>query len=295
MGTRFLTCAIQSRRPRVPPNAAITGLLVVASVTYGPVLAKLVSDWWSIGDYSHGLICAPMAIAIGWGRRAELQEAPQAPHSVGYLGVVGAVLLLLLGTLGAELFLTRISFLLFLASAVVFIAGWRHLRILLFPLALLLVAVPIPAIVLTRVTLPLQFAASTTAEMALNAVNIPVLREGNVLVLPNATLQVAEACSGIRSLMALMTIGLVIARFAESRWLARIAILLAAVPVAVLVNALRVAVTAAATYAFGPVALVGVVHEALGGVMFLLALVLIAASARGIAQCRRTFTPEPVV
>jgi exosortase/archaeosortase family protein len=140
-----------------------------------------------------------------------------------------------------------------------------------------------------------QFAASTTAEMALNAVNIPVLREGNVLVLPNATLQVAEACSGIRSLMALMTIGLVIARFAESRGLARIAIVLAAVPVAVLVNALRVAVTSAATYAFGPIALVGVVHEALGGVMLMLALLLIAASARGIAQCRRAFTPEPVV
>ena len=180
-----------------------------------------------------------------------------------------------------------------MAYTVVFVAGWRHIRIFLFPFALLLMAVPIPAIVMTRITLPLQFAASSMAETAVTGVGIPVLREGNVLVLPNATLQVADACSGIRSLVSLMAMALVIARFADGRWAARVAIVLAAVPVAIAVNGLRVAITAAATYSVGPVALEGIVHEGLGWLMFLVALVLLAACARGIGRCRRVLSLEP--
>jgi exosortase len=267
--------------------------MIALAAIYGPVLLKLVHDWWSVPDYSHGLICAPLAIGLAWRRRRELTDAPPVPRSGAFLGIVAALLLLLLGTLGAELFLTRISFLLFVGSTIVFVAGWRHLRILLFPFALLLVSVPIPAIVMAQVTLPLQFAASGMAETALNGVGIPVLREGNVLVLPNATLQVADACSGIRSLVSLMTMALVIARFVDPRWTARVAIALAGLPVAIAVNGLRVAITAAATYSVGPVVLEGIVHEALGWLMFLVALALLAACAHAIARCRRVLTLEP--
>jgi exosortase len=264
-------------------------------VTYAPVLIKLAHDWWSIPDYSHGLICAPLALGLAWSRREELRQTPLAPRGAAFLGILASTMLLLLGTLGAELFLTRIACLVFMASTVVFIAGWRHLRILAFPFVLLLMSVPIPAIILTRFTLPLQFAASSMADTALTGVGIPVLREGNVLVLPNATLQVAEACSGIRSLVSLMTMALVIARFADRRWTARVAIVLAGIPLAIAVNGLRVAITAATTYAFGPVVLEGIVHEALGFLMFLLALVILVAWARGIARCGRMLTLEPVL
>jgi exosortase len=274
---------------------AAAALGIAVSVTYAPVLTKLVHDWWSIPDYSHGLICAPLALWLAWSRREELTRTPLAPRGAAFLGIVASTLLLLLGTLSAELFLTRISCLVFMASTVVFVAGWRHLRILAFPFVLLLMSVPIPAIILTRVTLPLQFVASSMAETALTGVGIPVLREGNVLVLPNATLQVAEACSGIRSLVSLMTMALVIARFSDRRWTARVAIVLAGIPLAVAVNGLRVAITAAATYAFGPVALEGIIHEALGGLMFLLALAILVAWARGISRCGRVLTLQPVI
>ena len=113
-------------------------------------------------------------------------------------------------------------------STVVFLYGWRHLGVVTFPLALVALSVPIPAVLMTRVTLPLQFAASGVAETALNIVRIPVLREGNVLVLSNATLQVAEACSGVRSMMSLVVLGLLIARYAETRTIARWTIIAAA-------------------------------------------------------------------
>src|SRR5258705_7825053 len=148
------------------PVIAATGLAIAVSVVYGPVLAKMAHDWWSIPDYSHGLVCAPLALWLAWSRRDELTQTPPAPRSMGFFGILAAIGLLGLGTLGAELFLTRISFLLLVVSLVVFVAGWRHLRILLFPFALLLISVPIPAIVITRITLPLQFAASSMAETA---------------------------------------------------------------------------------------------------------------------------------
>ena len=279
------------------PRAAVAAvaLAIAVSATYAPVMAKLVHDWWSIPDYSHGLICAPLALWLAWRRREELAKTPLAPRGAAFLGILASTMLLLLGTLSAELFLTRISCLVFMASTVVFVAGWRHLRILAFPFVLLLMSVPIPAIILTRVTLPLQFAASSMAETALSGVGVPVLREGNVLVLPNATLQVAEACSGIRSLVSLMTMALVIARFSDRRWPARVAMVLAGIPLAIALNGLRVAITAAATYAFGPVALEGIIHEGLGGLMFVLALAILVAWARGIARCGRVLTLEPVI
>src|SRR5206468_5296766 len=140
--------------------------------------------------------------------------------------------------------------------------------------------IPIPAIVISRLTLSLQLYASTIAEMVLWVVRIPVLREGNVLMLPNATLQVAEACSGIRSMTALVTLALVVARFSDSRWFPRALIILSAFPIAVLVNGLRVAAAAVGARWFGAAAVEGTVHEILGWVMFLVAFGMMALVAR---------------
>jgi exosortase len=260
--------------------AAWGALSLGAALVYAPVLTKLAADWWSNPEYSHGLLCVPAAVAIAFSRRRELRSLALAPRAVGFAGAVIAMLLLGLGTLGAELFLTRMSFALFLASAIVYVWGWRHLRVLAFPFALLLLSIPIPAIVITRITLPLQLAASSMSESGLMAAGIPVLREGNVLVLPNATLQVAEACSGIRSLISLVVFALVIGRLVDRRLAARAAIIAAAVPVAVLVNGLRVTITAFATYRYGPSAAEGVVHETLGILTFALAVGLLGACAQ---------------
>jgi exosortase len=122
-----------TRRERL----AWIGFLICAVAAYGPVAVKLARDWWNVSDYSHGLICAPLAVAIAFARRRELAETPRAPSTAGLVGAAAGLVLLALGTLGAELFLTRASLILFAASSVVFLFGWRHLRALVFPFALI--------------------------------------------------------------------------------------------------------------------------------------------------------------
>ncbi len=268
-----------SRRERL----AWIALLICAVAAYAQVAARLATDWWTLSDYSHGLLCAPLAVAIAFARRRTLAATARQPRLAGLAGAVLALLLLALGSLGAELFLTRASLVLFAASSVVFLFGWRHLRVLAFPLALIVLSIPIPAIVMTRITLPLQLVASAAAETALAGFHIPVLREGNVLVLPNATLQVAEACSGIRSMMSLVVIGLIVARYLERRAGARVAIVAAAVPVTVAVNAVRVTGTAVATQFYGIAAAEGVAHDALGLALFAVSAILLTLVARGVA------------
>jgi exosortase len=277
-------------RPFSDSFSALAALALVGLVVYAPVLAKLAADWWTNPEYSHGLLCVPAALAIAFSRRRHLAALPVAPTALGLAGAVLAVALLGLGTLGAELFLTRLSLALFLASSILYLFGRHHLRALAFPFALLLLSIPIPALLITRLTLPLQLTASAMSESGLMAAGVPVLREGNVLVLPNATLQVAEACSGIRSLVALVVLALVIGRSVDRRPGARAAILLAAVPVAVLVNGMRVTITALAAYRFGPSVTSGAVHETLGVLTFAAAVVLLGACA----QLVRSIEPRMV-
>ena len=257
--------------------------MALGAVAYGPVAARLASAWFTDTEYSHGLLCLPLAAAIVYSRRHALAAMARRPSNAGLAGAIVSVALLLVGTLGAELFLTRASLLLFLASAIVFLAGWRHLRVVAFPLAIVALSIPIPAILMTRITLPLQFAASAAAETTLTALRIPVLREGNVLVLANATLQVAEACSGVRSMMSLLVLAVIIARGMDRHALTRIAIVAAAVPVTIGVNAVRVTATALATEYYGVAAADGVVHETLGVLLF-------AASALLLVGCARVMT-----
>ena len=268
-------------RPR-PSGIAALAFLLSAIALYATVIAKLLSDWWANPDYSHAFLVVPLAGLFAWHRRADLIRAERAGSTIGLPIVCIALLLLIVGTLGAELFLTRVSLLIFVAGSVLFLFGWRHLRLLMFPLTLVLLTIPIPAIVISRLTLSLQLAASNIAEVTLNALRIPVLREGNVLVLPNAALQIAEACSGIRSLTALITLALLVARFSESRWGPRTIIVLSAIPIAVLVNGLRVAAAAIGAYWYGTSAVEGFVHELLGWLMFLLAFALMAVCARAM-------------
>lgn len=286
---RSVQCAVwldRARMSRVASVGAWAALIGTGLWLYAPILRKLASDWWTDPDYSHGLLCAPLAIGLIAASRGRLAAIPRAPHAAGLAGAAASMAVLGAGLLGAELFLTRVSLLLFVGSGVVYLFGWRHLRALAFPLALLFLSIPIPAILVTRITLPLQFAASAMAETTLRAMSIPVLREGNVLALPNATLQVAEACSGIRSLVSLVVLALVVARFGERRASARIAIVLCAAPIAVLVNGLRVTATGVATYRYGSVAAEGIAHELMGFAAFGMALVLLLACARIVALLR---------
>src|SRR6185436_18569513 len=198
--------------------ALLMGGLVLV---YWPVFRKLVFDWSHDDNYSHGFLIVPVALYLAWERRQRLQDLPTRPSWLGLGVFAGGILVLLAGILGAELFLTRISLLGVLAGGIIFLYGWKHLMVLAFPLLFLLLMIPLPAIIFNQIAFPLQILASRVGEVAIRTADIPVLREGNVLVLANTSLEVAEACSGIRSLISLLTLGIVFGYFTDQRWWVR--------------------------------------------------------------------------
>ena len=206
--------------------AALALLAVTFLTLYRPVILKLVHDWATDGNYSHGFLVVPLAAYFAWARSKQLSRLPVRPHWTGALLVVSSMAVLLAGQLGAELFLMRISILGTLVGTIVFLLGWRHVLALAFPLAFLLLMIPIPAIVFNQIAFPLQLLASSFGETVLSACHIPVLREGNVIILANTTLEVAEACSGIRSLVSLLTLAIVYGYFVDQRGLVRAALAL---------------------------------------------------------------------
>jgi len=245
------------------------------ALMYWHVFAKLVHDWWTDDNYSHVFLIIPIALYLAWERRRAFADAPLRLSIFGLIVVIGSIAVLLAGILGAELFLTRISILGTVAGSVLFLFGWRRLRILAFPLAFLFLMIPLPAIIFNQIAFPLQLFASRVGELALTTVDIPVLREGNVLILANTSLEVAEACSGIRSLVSLLTLGIVFGYFADQRGWVRALIALSTIPIAVITNGARVAGTGVAAHQFGPGAAEGFLHEFSGWVIFVLAFMMI--------------------
>lgn len=250
-------------------------LLVGFAVLYRDVIVKLVHDWATDDNYSHGFLIVPLALYLAWERRHLLVGLDPQPRISGLAIVLGSVGVLAAGTLGAELFLTRVSILGLLAGSIVFLFGWRHLRVLAFPVAFLILMIPLPALIFNQIAFPLQLLASRAGESVLMMSGIPVLREGNVIVLAHTTLEVAEACSGIRSLVSLITLGIIYGYFTDSRTSVRVLIAVSAVPVAIIANGLRVAGTGIAAQLYGPAAAEGFFHEFSGWVVFVVAFAAI--------------------
>jgi len=255
---------------------------------YHHVVAKLVHDWATDDNYSHGFLIVPIAAYLAWERREQLRALELRPRNIGLAVVIASLGVLVAGTVGAELFLSRISMLGVLAGAVLFTAGSRHLRVLLFPLLFLLLMIPIPSIIFTRIAFPLQLLASQFGTVVMSAAGVPVLREGNVLVLANTTLEVAEACSGIRSLISLLSLGIVLGYFTDRRSWARVTLALMTIPIAIVTNGLRVAGTGIAARYYGAAAARGFFHTFSGWLVFLAALALLVGLQRLLAR----FAPE---
>jgi exosortase len=258
----------------------LTGGSVVA--LFRDVLAKLAHDWASNDNYSHGFFILPLAAYFAWERRQRLLDSVVSPSSWGLVLMPASLALLVAGTLGAELFLTRVSLVAVIASAVLYLRGWASVRILAFPIGFLFLMIPLPAIVFNQIAFPLQLLASRSGELALQLVGIPVLREGNVIHLANATLEVAEACSGIRSLVSLLTLGIVLGYFSDQRLWSRIALAISTVPVAIVSNGARVAGTGIAAHYVGSEAATGFFHTFSGWLVFVIAFAMLLGAQRTI-------------
>jgi exosortase len=253
---------------------------VLIGLLYHGILANLASQWWNDPDFSHGFFIPIFSGLVIWRMRRQLLSLKPAPSWSGLLIVVGALITLVVGVLGAELFLSRSSLILLLAGIVVLFFGWRVFGVTLFPWAVLFLMIPIPAILYNQLTFPLQFLASKFATGLLSLAGVPVLREGNVIRLPAMSLEVVEACSGIRSLIALASLGVAFAYFLESRLWKRIALVIATVPIAVAANGLRIMGTGLLVQYWDPDKAEGFFHEFSGLVIFMVSLGMLYVAYR---------------
>jgi exosortase len=249
----------------------LAGLTVIL---YAPVLKNLFADWWNNPDYGHGFLVPVFSGYVLWREREKWLNTEIKPSNFGLVVMLGAVVILLGGSLGAELFTTRISLLILLAGVILFLTGWKMLRAVSLPLAFLILMIPLPVLIYNQITFPLQLLASRFATFWLELVRVPVLREGNVLILPNYSLEVVEACSGIRSLMTLLTLAIAYGYLVERRRWVRYALAILMVPIAIVSNAIRIMGTGVLTFHFGPKAAEGFFHEFSGWIIFLAALIL---------------------
>ena len=299
---------------------------------YATVLVKLVQDWWNDENYSHGLLIPFIIGYILWAQRERLARIPV--RSSTFLGAAAVILGLFglwAGIAGAELYTQRLSLLLVLAGTVVYFWGVRLCRFLLIPFGLLFLALPIPAIIFNKIAFPLQLFASRCAVWSMGILGIPVLRQGNIIELKplNAfetkKLEVVEACSGIRSLMTLLTLAVVFAYFThspsdepptsgkrlgwlKSYWFWRAVIIVgSAVPIAILTNAFRVSGTGVLAHYYGTEVADGFFHSFSGWAIYIVAFILLfgigmildrfrPARAEGEEKVeRKSAEPDPAV
>jgi exosortase len=242
---------------------------------YASVLRHLVGQWAHDPNYSHGFFVPLFSLFVIWSERGKLRKLAVEPSSAGLLVLLIGLVVLAVGNLGAELFLSRVSLLLTIAGLVIITYGWGYMRALFFPWVFLLFMIPIPAIVLNQITFPLQLLASKAAAVTLPLAGVPVLREGNIIQLPAMALEVAEACSGIRSLMSLATLAIIYGYLMEPRISIRVILALASVPIAVLANSFRIIGTGLLVQYWDPEKAEGFFHTFSGWLIFVVSLIML--------------------
>ncbi len=267
-------------------SIAIPGALLVW--LFQPMLIGLIRQWWDDPDYSHGFLVPLMSAYFIWDQRHSLRRiAETPPQTMGLLVLLLGMSLLLVGSVAAELFTMRLSLLVVLTGLTLHLLGKEHLKALAFPILYLIFMIPPPAIIFNSIAFPLQLFAARTATAALRLLDIPVLREGNVIILARTTLEVAEACSGIRSLITLFALATTLAYFTQrSFWRSGI-LVLSAVPIAIAANASRVAGTGILAHFFGPKLAEGFFHTLSGWFLFLVAGILLGLVGTALAKIPR--------
>lgn len=244
---------------------------------YWTPLQTLFRDWWSNPEAGHGLLLGPLAVWFAW--RAGISDEARPRPLLGAAILVAAVLMRYAAGLAAELFTLRASLWLALVGLTVYVWGLHQLKRWWLPFTLLVLSLPLPALVIGAISYPLQLQASELGATLLEWRRVPVVLSGNVISLPGQTLFVTEACSGLRSLTALLALGVLIAGvWLRSPW-SRVLLVAAAIPVAMVINGFRVFLTAFLVFYVNPGAGRGFMHFSEGLFMFALAFVILGAMA----------------
>lgn len=288
----------RARSDLLKGEGSFTTIAPIALATIAAVLLfqeparSLARDWWNDPDAGHGLLLFPVSLWLAWrsGLVADYRSAP----GWGTALIVGAVLFRALGGLAAEFFTQRFAIWLTMVGVVVFCFGWRQARHWWLPITLLLLAIPLPALVTNKLAIPLQFKASQLGTDLIAWRNIPVRATGNVIQIPGQRLFVAEACSGLRSLTALIALGVMIGGMYLATLPARLLLLLLAIPVAILVNGFRIFLTAFLMYFVDPALGRGFMHESEGWALFLVAFAILGLIAWVVRLVEKQFSARRV-
>ena len=260
---------------------AILGTLALTTYVYYPILLHMFYTWRTNPDYSYGLVVVPLALYFAYEKTPQLRRAKLEGSWWGAALLAAGVGSICVGELGGLLTALRSGYVLTLMGLVLLLAGKRVFRILLFPMMFLFLMVPLPQSLVNIIAFPLQLIAAGWAVGSLQAFGIPALLEGNIIHLAHTELFVAQACSGLRSLMALLTLGVVLAQFFRAGRIVQQSILVAsAIPIAIVVNAVRVSLTGVLTHNFGREAATGMIHEFQGMITFSMSFVLLLGEAR---------------
>lgn len=251
-------------------GGSVTLLVAIAAAIglYAPVLAGLVRQWWIEPASSHGLLLVIVAGVVVQRRWQQLRALPVEPRDGGLAIVAAGLSIFAAGTITGDIFILRVSLPLVIAGATLLLGGASHLRLLAAPLGLLLLAIPLPAVLVTHATMPLQLIASQVAAGILQVCQVSVLRQGNLLMLDRVTLEVADVCSGLRSLVSLISVTAVCAAFFSMSASRVVLLMAAAIPVAIIGNGLRVAATGLLSTWIGEAAVRGFIHDLTGYVAF---------------------------
>jgi exosortase len=250
-------------------------ILAFILVVYLPVLADLVTDWYIDDNYSHGFLILPIAFWLVWRKRKELAEVETGKNNLGLLFIVGSLFLLIAGTAGAEYFTARVSFVFLLLSISIYFFGWVYTRKIWFAFFFMLFMIPIPYVIYYAVTFPMQLFASKVSTMLLSTIGLPLIRQGNIIHIPGYSLEVAEACSGIRSLFSLLALGALFAYFTQSNKTKAILLFCSTIPIAIAGNVFRVTITALAAHTISIKFAEGTLHEISGLLVFVFSLVIL--------------------
>lgn len=233
----------------------LAGQFLVAGISfvalYFSVIKRLVQDWETNQNFSHGYFIPFISIAMIYSLRDRLREIEIRPSNVGLLVLAAGLLQYYIAVVGSEYFLQRSSMIIVLLGMTLFLGGKSLTRLVIYPLLYLLLMIPIPAVVWSNIAFPMQLFSSTIAEMFIAFLGIPILREGNILHLSETTLEVVDACSGLRSLTSMLTLSFALAFFTKTSRVKRAVIVLAALPIAVFGNIVRLTGTAMLASKYG--------------------------------------------
>jgi len=259
------------------PKLHLLLLLVAVGVAYATIIPGMVDDWSNDPNYSHGFLVPLISGYFLWQSWPELKQVTLKPSNAGLAVIVGSLLLLALGYVGVEYFTMRASLVFLLAGIVLFWCGWTVLRLTALPIAFLLFMVPLPYIVYDALAFPLKLFVTKYSVMSLKLMGVTVVREGNIIMFPQTVFEVADACSGLRSLVSLLALAVTMAFLTQQGTVKRTILIISALPIAIATNMFRVIATGVLAQFYGAKAAEGFFHEFAGMAVFALAMVLLIA------------------